>query len=1224
MQLQKKISIYKSNIFKGILLICLLLLINLWTQGQQLLSENKLESIAKSLIEAKSKEEQTQILEKNKDLITVALLIEMNKQALQIYRPKYEVGQFRIYSQANGKQILLVCDLIISLAEKLKADSQKSIALGLKASVTRAQGRYKQALEYYQEQLVVEEKIGNKHSIASTLFNVGAIYLKQDNYTQALAYFHKSLNVGEEIGFKSMIASSLSNIGHVYEQQRDFTQALKYLHKSLKLREDLGYKNRLSTSYLLNKIASIYSIQRNYVQALDYYHKVLKVEEEIGDKKRIASTLNRIGSIYSSQRNYTEALNYYHKSLKIREEIKDKEGMASALGSIKTLYFIQRNYTQALEYAHKSLKIKEEIGDKKGLAYPLFSIGRTYEMKGDYTKALEYFYKALKINEELGDKQRMASLLQNIASVYRTQRNYALAAEYRNRSRKIKEEIGDKSGNDPSFVIQVVVPHKGTYKQALERYHESLKMNEERGDSRGVAHFLFIIGNVHDRQGDYVQALDYYHKSLKINEEIGDKEDITMLLNAIGSVHNRQHNYAQALEYYNRSLKMKEEIGDKQNAFSYLHTIARMYEWQRNYTQALECYYKSLKLAEETEYKKGIAITFNRIGHIHLSQRNYEQALEEYNKSLKINEEIDNKEGIASTLENIAKIYNAQDQPKLALEYTSRASIIASQVNDLDTRWNNFFTAGLSYSALGKQDLARKAFLDSISVIEQLRLSISGPIYKQHLFFQDKVAPYHALVSLLINSRDYNQALIFAERAKARTLLDQLNAVKPDLTKQLSSDETEIDQKLSSELTSLNMKLSKENQKLKPNQTVISDLKMKRDKARLQYEDFQNKLYIAHPELRLQRGDISHVSLDDISTLIDQKSAILKYVVTEDNTYLFLLTPPRDITSKPQLDVYTLNINSYELDKIVSDFHHKVGQRDLGVRRPAQQLYNLLIKPAEDKLKGISHLCIVPDGSLWNLPFQSLDRDGKTWFIEDFSLSYAPSLSALREMRKKRKSIPESINTELLAFGNPTINASTIEKVRYAGRDEKFEPLQYAEKEVLTLSTLYGKDKSKVLTGADAKEEVVKSEAGKYRVLHFATHGVLDDKSPLYSRLMLASEDGAREDGMLEAWEIMRMNLNADMAVLAACETARGEISAGEGMVGMSWAMFVAGVPTTVASQWKVDSKATSQLMVEFHKNIKKNKSKAEALREASMLLMKTDYDHPYYWAGFIVIGDER
>jgi CHAT domain-containing protein len=283
-----------------------------------------------------------------------------------------------------------------------------------------------------------------------------------------------------------------------------------------------------------------------------------------------------------------------------------------------------------------------------------------------------------------------------------------------------------------------------------------------------------------------------------------------------------------------------------------------------------------------------------------------------------------------------------------------------------------------------------------------------------------------------------------------------------------------------------------------------------------------------------------------------------------------------------------------------------------------------LLKYVESQLKHVTNLRIVPDGSLWDLPFQALDNGDYRWLVEDYSISYAPSFSILREIQKKRRSSPIREESELLAFGNPKISSQIVETGKSLYRDETFAPLPHAEKEVLTLEILYGKDKSRVFVGEQAREEIVKREAEKYKILHFATHGILDDKNPMYSKLMLASEDGTKEDGMLEAWEIMKMNLRADMAVLAACETARGKVSAGEGVIGMSWAMFVAGVPTTVVSQWKVDSEATSNLMIEFHKGLRMKKSKAEALREGGMKLMKTEYDHPYYWAGFVLIGEEK
>src|SRR6185295_14875863 len=148
----------------------------------------------------------------------------------------------------------------------------------------------------------------------------------------------------------------------------------------------------------------------------------------------------------------------------------------------------------------------------------------------------------------------------------------------------------------------------------------------------------------------------------------------------------------------------------------------------------------------------------------------------------------------------------------------------------------------------------------------------------------------------------------------------------------------------------------------------------------------------------------------------------------------------------------------------------------------------------------------------------------------------------------------------------------------------------------------------------------------KYSIIHFATHGILDDISPIYSRLVMArAENDPTDDGLLEAREIMQLNLHADLVVLSACQTARGRIGAGEGMVGMSWAFFMAGVPTMVASQWKVDSASTAKLMIEFHRVLKDQTSngastKANALRQAALDLMKEPrYRHPFFWAGLVM-----
>jgi CHAT domain-containing protein len=196
------------------------------------------------------------------------------------------------------------------------------------------------------------------------------------------------------------------------------------------------------------------------------------------------------------------------------------------------------------------------------------------------------------------------------------------------------------------------------------------------------------------------------------------------------------------------------------------------------------------------------------------------------------------------------------------------------------------------------------------------------------------------------------------------------------------------------------------------------------------------------------------------------------------------------------------------------------------------------------------------------------------YLIEDYALSYATSLSVLREMTKER--VDERREAFLIALGNPIIGKDQQ-------RNEELCPLPEAETEIKTIAKKYG-PAAKVLIGREASETTFKSLAPTYTRIHLATHSVLDNREPLYSHLLLTkTNDDPENDGLLEAREIMNMDLRADLAVLSACETANGRIRAGEGVVGMSWAFFVGGTRSMVVSQWKVNSASTSQLMTGFY-----------------------------------------
>ncbi|HVG22224.1 MAG TPA: CHAT domain-containing protein, partial [Blastocatellia bacterium] len=413
------------------------------------------------------------------------------------------------------------------------------------------------------------------------------------------------------------------------------------------------------------------------------------------------------------------------------------------------------------------------------------------------------------------------------------------------------------------------------------------------------------------------------------------------------------------------------------------------------------------------------------------------------------------------------------------------------------------------------------------------------------------------------------------------------------------------------------------------------------------YEAFQISLYAAHPELKAQRGQMSPITIQEAGRLIpNATTAILQYVVTEDKTYLFALTKAQQphVNSRPPADsavlnVYAINIKQKELADRVGRFHGRLSQKDIDFPTYSRELYDLLLGPARADLKNKTNLIIVPDSTLWQVPFQALQPSANRFLIQDYTVSYAPSLTVLSEMmnlKQKRQPTSAALST-LVAFGNPDVGPTTAASLQTAYpevlADEKLLPLPQTEAMVNTLSRLYGPGRSKVYVRAEAREGTAKKEAGTCRILQFATHGILDNTNPMYSRLVMSqSGAGEHEDGMLEAWEVMKLNLNAELVILSACDTARGRVAGGEGMIGLAWAFFVAGCPTTVVSQWPIEVNSTAELMVEFHKNLRPgiegrspDVSKAEALRAAMLKLMKNPrHRHPFYWAPFVVIGDAR
>jgi CHAT domain-containing protein/Tfp pilus assembly protein PilF len=923
-----------------------------------------------------------------------------------------------------------------------------------------------------------------------------------------------------------------------------------------------------------------------YQKALAMYQESLRAYELAGNQEGIASAFIKIGGIHRVQGRNAEALDFFQKSLKIDQEIGDRKGTAAALNSIGLVQDTQGNYPLAVEALEKSLGISEEIGDGPAVAASLSALGRAHYFHGDYPEALSYYQRALKTAQDLGLKARIATALNGVG---------------------------------------IVMTGQGNYSGALEQFQQSLSIRQELGDKAGAAGALNNIATIQFSRGNYTQALQYFEMALRSAEELGRKPEVATLLLNIADLYLLQGSASQAQKYFTKSLDLARAAGNKPDVASVLFRMADLERVRGNMDESRKFLDEGLKLAEEAGQSPLTTVALESLGAMEVDAGHYDKGTDYLKKCLALREQLGDKQAIAETLSRLGDVYATQRAYPQAIECEERAAAITRQMRTPELIFALTVAAG-AYRALGKPDQARKALLEAIAAVEQLRGLVAGSEQERLGFLERKIAPYYAMASLLIDQNDPLGAFAFAEQAKARALIDVLESGRGNLTRAMTAEEKDREQNLNTRLGSLNAKITSEKVKEDPDEKRVGGLTRELEQARLEYEAFRAALYVAHPELKVQRAEFQPISLAECGALVpDRNTALLEFAVADDQTYLFILAKNNPSQALPDLKLYKINIKSKDLTDLCSRFHDQLSQHSLDFDALARKLHDLLLGPAAAELQARTNLVIVPDGPLWDLPFQALEPAPRHYVIEAHALSFAPSLTALREMSKRsRVSAGEAgAPGTLLALGNPALSSQTASEIKEVFMDANLAPLPGAETQVKELARIYGSAHSKIYTGAEATEDRLKSEAPGARVVHIAAHGIVNNTSPMYSQLVLSRGPGSDDDGVLEAWEIMNMDLKADLVVLAACDTARGRFGAGEGMIGLSWAFFIAGCPTTVVSQWSVESESTSRLMVEFHRNLKSGLTRAEALRRAELKLLKGEpgYRDPFYWAPFVVIG---
>ena len=818
-------------------------------------------------------------------------------------------------------------------------------------------------------------------------------------------------------------------------------------------------------------------------------------------------------------------------------------------------------------------EIAERAQDRLSWARTADRRGNLRLARGDYPGAMEFYRQSLAIAESLDQKQAAFAILNNIGSV---------EAEH------------------------------GNYEAALDAFQRSLRLGEAENDPKKLAIVFNNLSNAWLSLADYANAAQAVRRGLALAEAGGDRVSIAIALSTLGNIYFWGGEDERAEEYYRRSLALREGAADRTGLADVTSNLGVIQARNGRLAQAEEYYRRSLKLREEQRDEAGLARDLLNLGDLHRRRGEYADALESYRRGLALREKLGRQGDIAAALRNLAILHAERNEAALGAPLIERALPLARAAQRPELLWTVCHTAGVVYHGLNRPAEARAMYEEAISIIEALRARVAGGERQQERYFENKLPPYQEMVRLMIEQGRPGEALVFAERAKARALLDTLQNGRVNISRSLSDAEQRQERALAARIAALNTRLYRESAARAFDPARVGALASQLRRAQAEQDAFQATLYAAHPELRIQRGQAPAFDLERTAgPLLDAQTALLEYVVAETQAWLFVIT--RGADGRPALALHEIGIDRERLNAQVERFRRQLAEHDLTFAAAAADLHRLLIGPAAAALAGRRRLVLVRDAGLWELPFQALKGPRGRYLIEDFAISYAPSLTALAGMTRIRR-VRDAEAPALLAFGAPQTDPTRDGLAR----------LPEAERQLRQLARIYGASRSRVYLGDEASEERLKAEARSAGVLHLAAHGVLDDVNPMYSRIVLAHPTGAsEEDGLLQPWEVMKLDLGADLVVLSACESGRGRIGGGEGLIGLTWSFFVAGAPATIVSQWKVDAARTSELMLAFHRALRiDGRSRADGLRDAQLRLLRNPASrHPFFWAGFSLLG---
>jgi CHAT domain-containing protein/tetratricopeptide (TPR) repeat protein len=974
-------------------------------------------------------------------------------------------------------------------------------------------------------------------------------------------------------------------------------------------------------------------------RAIERFRASLSFWKEARERGEEAHTLKRIGDVYQRFSESKDALASYNQALVLWRVLGESRQEADTLNEIGYVHLNRGENQQAQKLCSEALRLSQATESLYGKARALNNLGEVSYGLGRLQESLESYQKALVLWRELGDRQGQGLALLNSAFTY--------------------SDIGQM-------------------RAALDYCNQALTLWISVGDQRGQSMTLTAIGRLYSRMGESQTALNYFEQAMRLIEPIGAPAEKGRILTGLADVYNQLGKRQEAFEYYNQALTLFRATGDYSGEVATIYDAASVLYSQGKNQKALDYYEQALAISRAANDRREQAFAVRQIGRVYASLGDEPKALAYYMQSLSFWRTEKDFRAEADTLNPIAHILELRGETRKAREYYGRALSLSRQAEYRMGEAATLYNLARLERDSGNLTEARTITQSASDVIESLRSKVASQELRASYFasVREHFELYIDVLMQLDHSRPGEgfaaTAFEISEKARARSLLESLQESRADIREGVDAALLERERSLQQTLDEKAVRRGQVGGS-KSDAAEAEALSREIDRLSILYEDVRSQIKSSSPRYAAltQPEPLSVTGVQQ--RLLDDNTLLLEYMLGEERSYVWAVTRTEvssyELPGRAQIEAAArglydlLAAQQPKLGETAEQLLARVHGAQTQLPSQIATLSKLLLAPVADKL-GTRRLLIVPDGALQYIPFQALTVPNRTGpsnsvasaasdeqvpLVVNHEIVNEPSASALAlvlsesaNRRPSSKSVAiladpvfdaadsriKSGNTSSLqaaATASPT--GEVTRALRDVGVNDAEIPRLISSREEADaiMSVVPWRTGFKAVDFDASRTTAMGANLGQYRVVHFATHALLDNEHPELSGIVLSLVDqkGQRQDGFLRLHDIYNLKLPVDLVVLSACQTGLGKDVKGEGLIGLTRGFMYAGASGVVASLWKVDDEATAELMKHFYEGLfEKGMSPAAALREAQLALRaQKRWQESYYWAGFVIQG---